>query len=641
MTTTSTDPSQQSVDPTPVSPPPAPPPPPPMQPGSSATGVCQHCPLDPLTPCDVEKLLVDVVGKDENQTEEGNDAASGPALQPGKRKDVPLKLETTAVRRGEVVTDVTDKTTLALLGQYDLLIEAIADYPSNDSPKPTVDPNDTVKLKRVYAQYVGSKCSVHEHALLQILPRAKTKQLEKEIVKQKVGAQSLSYDDAPLIYARSLPFDTAPSGEDVFALFDFIRSLFHAMDPADVAIFAKSCGVRPNGANKAANKELSALLRIYRRDKWGIGLKVPPLGKFHDERSADSFGDLFGEPEGDYKRSQETSVGGPYLYKSTTESEREGNTSKESQEVWFGSVGGKEEISSQTHGKKEYETTTQQTSFPQGETPNGKPVYGTEEKVKIKKSTGKRTIPKNASKLIEERLKTASGFELVVFRNDKEVRLDDLLERVKKSIKVLSEALCNIQSFLKMVPQLGWKFTFDVSVFAGTVQVDLGPEYVKGPIAKGRYFPVQYKVHATFVMTLIDLMASLSFGFEAKAAGTGLTVKAELVFKLKAKIEHEFNLDLLKPKEKFPLTSEASVEPKAVADASILGYTLAHGEVGVSTGLALDGYLEIDWREKKFELRGVLSRKAVILSGEVHCPIGSKPMDPIEIFPKGDLHTFG
>ena len=74
-----------------------------------------------------------------------------------------------------------------------------------------------------------------------------------------------------------------------------------------------------------------------------------------------------------------------------------------------------------------------------------------------------------------------------------------------------------------------------------------------------------------------------------------------------------------------------------------LNYTLAEGKLSVSTGLELKGSVVLDWKNNRFDLRGTLKRKPILLTGSIQGPwwYGKKRIDPpVEILKGGDLHTF-
>jgi hypothetical protein len=192
------------------------------------------------------------------------------------------------------------------------------------------------------------------------------------------------------------------------------------------------------------------------------------------------------------------------------------------------------------------------------------------------------------------------------------------------------------------VPQAGWKFTFDVSVFAGSIVLEWGPNLVEKSLANGRYYPVEYKFKGKISMEIINLTLSLTFGVDAQALDSGLVLMVSGTLTLKLPVEHEINMDLLKPTEKFEIKPEATAELKVVGYVNIFGATVADARLSASTGLEFKGHLEIGWRDNTCALKGVLSSKAITLSGYIAVPMWwDKEIDPPqEFYPSKELYTF-
>src|SRR5262249_11833516 len=117
----------------------------------------------------------------------------------------------------------------------------------------------------------------------------------------------------------------------------------------------------------------------------------------------------------------------------------------------------------------------------------------------------------------------------------KEMIVDGLI----KGVETIAKA---IETFNKL-PQLGWKFEFSLSFFAGTIALEWSPKALPGPIADGRYYPVGLKVVGKIAMDIIALEASLSFGVDVRALGTGIVAKIEGKAGLKVAVETEIKLE--------------------------------------------------------------------------------------------------
>ena len=69
-------------------------------------------------------------------------------------------------------------------------------------------------------------------------------------------------------------------------IFNLIGAIMNAFSPRVVVVRALSCGTRPAGDRTPANREIGALVRVYRKDNWELSLRIPQLGKFKYERTA-------------------------------------------------------------------------------------------------------------------------------------------------------------------------------------------------------------------------------------------------------------------------------------------------------------------------------------------------------------------
>lgn len=632
-------------------------PPPQTTEGKSATQPKCNCPVNPLSPCDVEKLEVKIVAKTDNMTETGTDA-QGKALQPGKKKPVVYEVKTDKPRSNEAVTDVKDRKILELLSKYSYVIETIGQYPSQEEPLPK-DPNQappeaeaTVAIEYARATYHGKTCSHQLHPRLRVYVDPSTRSENKSKDLKKMGEKTLELKGLQF-YAPSLPWDRSPLGTNSFlAVFEIIVALFKTTKPVEISIDADGCATRAAGEKPTG--DLRTLLRIYRNETWSIGVKIPPLGSFKDERTAENLQGLKGAPpkKGDFSRSR-TATGLSNTVSSSSSISRTGKTTTETEEFWLANQGNRRETTKAKlkHGRQT--TTSVQTSHATNVDSDGNETYGHQET-----TYRSRTVPRQ----IEERLERSSGFEFVLARNGREVTLEQVfadrkkykeayakyknsdspnaIEYIKKSVNDLARNITSIQDVINKIPQAGWKFTFNVSVFAGSIVLEWGPNLVEKPLANGRYHPVEYKFKGKISMELINLTLALSFGVDAQKLDSGLVLKVEGTIALKVPVEHEINMDLLKPTEKFDIKAEAKAALDVVGYVNLLGATMADARLSASTGLDFKGYLELGWRDATCALKGSLDSKAIILSGYISQRwLWDTKIGPIELVPSKPLYT--
>jgi len=638
---------------------------PPTQTGNQVNSGVAKCPYLQRKPCDVDKLMIHVTAFDDNFTGEAKPGGAAP----GVRKKLTLKVETTvnhrrykkaptdpkgaklhsvllprsaARRAGDAVTNLSHNQLGAdhparLLQSYDLLIDAIADFPKIDKPGPGApewkksflsslkpDPMDLVEIVEVRAQFVDTQtCTDQVHSFLKIHAHD-APDFPQDVTLTIPGANNLKKQGIKLS-APSLPFHDLPTSG--FVLFELIKSLLHCTQPKRVEFTAMGCGKRKPGdpKEKTPNFDMLGLLRIYRRDKWTIGVKIPPLGNYKDTREASKRGDLFGASTGDRERKTEGGVAGGLIQRNTTDKVEGGNASR-SDERWLANRGWSEETGNL--GSNNYRANR---------------YSGSDGRLLDDSGT---TVLSN----MNMRLSRASGFAFVVAHNDRELNVGEFVEKFKKWLETFAKIVTDFQKLFKMIPKVGWTFDFTIAVFEGWVGLEWAPAYVDDgkPIYDGRYCAVEYQWKGRIELTVIDLKVAVGFGIQVELAGGlgELVCKVEGSLSFKAKVAHDINMDLFKPKERFDVECSGGPELTAKANVTVLGYTLIGGQLSVGGGLELKGCVEIEWSTKTFGLKGELKRKPILLTGSIQYPTWwggtrTRKIDPpIEIIGEGLITTF-
>lgn len=585
----------------------APPPPPPTQAQKQVAKPVQQCPYLAEKPCDVDKLEVEVEiqGEDEGES--------------------PRKLATTKKRVLEGVTDVKNKNVLALLRRYDFVIDVMAGYVSREDAYP----KNRLKIS-AKSQAHGRECPVHLHPALVVKPFAaegsKAKQMD-ELPTEGIVQKGTAWGPKNFL-ALSFKPDGGIDNAGFGLLFAIIRSLWPLANPKAIEIRADSCGKKAKGAGTPPNGSLTALVRIYRKDVFSIGIKLPALGKYKHERS----GTVTGEKE--FERKTEAQAGFGYATKETSHKQsgegRHANI-ETSDERWRGASGSKTETTREDH-RWVKKTESHQYSDRQGA------------KIEVYKG--------NFALEVTEELKKKGPIALVIKRNDREFSkelfgekkalIDKIIDGLIKAVEAISKGI----ETLKKAPQLGWKFEFELSLLAGTIALEWQPRYLKGPIANGRYYPVGLRANGKIGMEVVNLSAKISFGIEAVALGTGLVVKVTGSAGLKVPCDAEISLEAWKPKVEVFLKPTASLEAVAKGYATVAGFTLVDAQVSAALAFSMDdGKLELS-AEKAIELKGHLKREDVEIKGYLEVPIAfwtkRKRIDPPIVVYKGAIiHTFG
>jgi hypothetical protein len=579
------------------------PPPTHNRPVGSAT---HCCPLQALKPCDPTSLELEVKILGENE---------------GERK-----LTTDKVRRNEPLpATLKDRTVRDLLSRYDLVIDVIAGYPSRE----LMMPRDRVKV-RVKGKWLGP-CADHAHPTLWLKPinykapdwaREMSKQvgqrapefarefvtkaaevkltevkygiqLERQaVVKHEPGKTELELPADHDYVANPIASDFAEGAGRLTVIIDVMRALWPTLTPAILEVGAVSCGKRKPG--ETPNKNLNGAVRIFRKETIAVGFKIPALGCFKHERSGMVTG--MGTDHQQVEHSQTTTKKAVILF---DDKEHRGawtdTTTKET-------TGGKlMQWSGANHGTPE-QTVSRRGDGPTGaETTRLQRIRAELDKYEIGivlKRNGREIDflePPEATKLDKQAHPTLAsaqhrGGQLAGKIQNKKLR-DVVIAGLSGGVKSLAALLDTI----KKMPQMGWKFELECSLFAGEIVGEWGPDYVTDPVVPGRYYGVEMMVHLKIACDIIAFKVALSFGIEFKAVGTGVCIKAVGSLSLRLPVALDVVLSLKrKPMAEIKVKPEGRVAIDVVANASALGWSVADCRGGIGIGFAMDnGVLKV------------------------------------------------
>jgi hypothetical protein len=584
-------------------------PPPKTQSQSQVNKPVQGCPLQAEKPCDIDKLEVDVEIQGEDESES------------------PRKLAVTKKRLTEAVTDVKSSAVVALLKRYDMVIDVCAGYTSREDAYP----KNRLKIKAKIEPH-GRECPVQQHPMIVVKPFSadgkKPKKMD-ELPPEGIVVKGTSWGPKGFL-ALSFGPDMGIDQQGLGLLFGIIRSLWPLSNPNAIEIRGDSCGKKSKAAGTPPNHSLTCLVRIFRKDVISIGIKLPPLGSYKHERSGTVTGEKEFERKTEYQMGNRSGESG----KSGHGEGRHANF-EQYDERWRGASGTRTETSREDHGwvKK---TESHQYSDRQGA------------KIEVYKG--------NFALEVREELKKKGPIALVIKRNDREFEKElfggegggkkALVEKILDGLVKAAEAISKGIEVLQKAPQLGWKFSFSISLLAGSIALEWQPRYQKGPIANGRYYPVGLRANGKIGMEVVNLSASISFGIEAVALGTGLVVKVTGTASLKVPLDCEIQLEEWRPKFEVFLKPQASIEAVAKGYATVLGYTLVDAQVSAALAFSMDdGKLEIT-PHRAVELKGHLKREDVEIKGYLNVPVcwwtKRKKIDPpIVVYRGAIIHTFG
>lgn len=602
---------------------------------------CATCPKEALNPCDVDELTVKVEYE----------------MKEGKEDKVVTKELTTNVVKRRAITRVpigrpgprgqATKTVLPypglsysineMLARYDFVIEVLADHPVAKTiaeiPKILGGDDSSAKKKaKIHAKskFSGLKCEGHEHGVMRL-------KYHTESVLQKVDAPQIAL---PPVEAAAMPYPLldgpyagkAGGGKDVAGIlyvFEFIGAIFASMTPREVEVVAQACGRRAKGDTKARNHDLRALVRVFRKDTWTVGLKVPALGEFKQEASGKKQL-VTGQKEGEIKDES-------HFFRSSNESSAKtttkanGNTTTEyKRESWSGSQGSEFSSTKKTEGQYKEISSESKYSNRDGSKMEYS-EYGAIKGLPIREQ-------------VEERMKHSSGFDFVLACNGKEVPIKEEYEKIKKAIEAFAKVIGGVQEAFKKAPQVGWKFTFEISAFEGSVVLEFTPKPAE-PIADGRFLPVKYTCEGKIELEIIKLKIALSFGVQAEVLDSGLVLKIEGSIEFEVKVNFTVSLDSIKkPEQEIEIEGKYVGEIKVVGYVSLVGKTVADAKLSVEAGFEFkNGKLVFDISKHHCELKGELRTKPITLSGKIVVPwwFDKKIDPPKELLPGQLLHKFG
>ncbi len=662
-------------------------PPPPATHAKPASGATQDCPLKAVKPCDVNKLEIEV-------EIEGQEADLPGKTEHEREKAKTRKLETTHVRRRDAVTDVKNKRVLDLLSRYDLVIDAIASYPSREDPYPEA----MVKIS-AHVEWAMRVCPVDAHPRLELKPlTAMDLPWAQRKAKMFLEGVTLDPEDKSVVvkgsdikpplkfHALPLGADLAVAGGRINILIEIIRSLWPMWHPAEVEIRADACGKRARGDGAKPNTNLVGLVRIFRRDKIFFGVKLPPLGKFKHERE----GTLTGEHE--YRRATETQFGTSKTETRYSEQDRHGaSIERSSTEVRRGGVEASTSEYTRRRGS-EYTHDTNAEVKGEGFSASSSTHYREDARTVRWKREGEVTIgqeEEHHGKLhmfhsAMDALKK-SNMAITLRRNDRQIdalevllppdgeekenaRLHGSLKAGrdwaqkfakdnigKKFIKDLvvdgiakgAQLIAQTLDMLKKAPQLGWKIELELAVFEGSIGLEWGPGYRPGPLAEERYWPVGIDISFIAEMLVFGVEFKASFGVDAKCLGTGLVLKVELAITFKVPLK----TDLIKigaheeSKEKvIALTPIADLQGRFIFELSVLYHRISDARFALKIAFNMNDGKFIISREHGVKLEGTIKFEKIVVIGYYKLPGSAVEhvMDPIELTHQEYIvHKFG
>lgn len=588
---------------------------PPVTAGKPVKGAKQPCPLEAKKRCELTQLEV------KTKYVSTGDATATPII---------TKLKTRKRRRGEHIPPQIEKKVGArvveLLSQYDLVIEALAGFPSKGNEEFAEKPEHGMRSPGGVARETKSPANVAEvevevelegecgyarHAVLEMKPaHAPTNKVEIE-PEPVHGEKHMRLEDCAWkpgvtrveikeILAPSFKADIAGGDNPFTALFRLIMWVWNANKSLDLELRAESCGV--HSPTQMGIHDLNALVRVYRDITVAIGIKVPPVRKITESTEhTRGIG-----THSVATRTTDVNHSANYQRTVTTEHTQSGfkglgvfKDAPDEQFALYFKFNELEFLLKETRDK-----TKEQAEGLKKATENAHDKF-------------KHWHDEHARKAAIEKAIKAAFADFLTFRDKLELFFEGFVSKVRTVIHALRSAL----DLMKKFPQMGFKITFEVGFLSGDLffgwahaPLDSAQPY-HGPLAD-RYAPLLHKIHVESKISLVTFKVEASFGLmidagvgsvQARVAGSlGLEVTWQTMLDVVvgAGASNGRGADLLTQQ----LTGTSTGNLRATFEVKIAWFSYKK-EVGVETGIAVDG--RIEWKLMKGEIKYSLNVRSL------------------------------
>jgi hypothetical protein len=554
----------------------------------------QSCPLKAKKQCELTKLKV-------QSKYVSSEAGSSPVV---------TTLEAKKKRRGEAIPPAAAKKvgrkTVELLAQYDLVIEALAGFPSKANEeggvaKETKGVANMAEIE-VETELLG-QCGYSKHARLLMKPANAPPNKVNVSPAPVRGSGHMALVEAEWaagvkkaalkeIVAPTFKADIA-GGDNAFAqLFRLIMWVWNANKSLDLELRAESCGI--HSATEMGTHDLNALVRVYRDVNVAIGIKVPAVKKVTE--------------------SSDRRIG---IGTDTTTRKRESTNLL-------------------TERKSTVTTTTTKTGFKgtavfEHADPDEFAFYvkfnelefmlrETRDKVKEQAEAYKKAAEnahekykgwrdERARKAAIDRAIREALSDFLTLRDKLELFWEGFVAKVRAVINAIRAAL----DAMKKWPQLGFKLTFEIGFLSGDLFFGWGhaaldsSQAYNGPL-KDRYAPLLHKIHVESKITLVTFKVEASFGLMIDAGAVG-KAEARVAGSLSLEIAWTTALDLVlgagssyaKDADSVSqvLAGTSTGNLRATVEARIAFFSFKK-EIGIESGIVVEG--KVEWKFLKGEI---------------------------------------
>lgn len=571
----------------------------------------QSCPLQAHAQCEMAKLKIKVRYRCFQWAEPPKDMKF---TTPDLLSPIDTELETDRIKRNDYITrserSRLAKDVVALLGQYDFVIDSLASFRTREKA-----PETNCEI-RVEAESEG-ECPHCQHLALAMAPKTGSSDIAIEVEPAPIGHHEhmvLAPASWPVhepnkaeailkeVLAPTYNADLG-AGENVFGkLFQLLMFVFHAKRSTDIEFSATTCG--KHTATHAGPAKFTAMVRVFRDISVGVGLRFPPPFKLKEE-VVGSMGVFTGKKKLEYKA--EAKAGEREM-----EMELEGHgTRKKPIHEMEGKIkfknGKKDEYAlyfqfndlefNLTKGSEDQE------QFEKGMKTAEKGWDKTKETASDSLAAVKAWANKPASPGAPKRKINLAEVERMA--QNLKAQLTAAFHTLVNMVETVKGIFKTITKFLKAAPQLGFKLESEIGFLGGDIFAQWGmvpvdstqKKFPPGGTLAERYAPLFHKLHLESSVTLVkyELVASVGAMIDlgklgsAKARielGIGLEVKwstwLELISNMNGSDMDRYAQDL---------TGKSTCEGSAEVEVKALGVTLYQAKIGFETGIVVEGKL--------------------------------------------------
>jgi hypothetical protein len=493
-----------------------------------------------------------------------------------------------------------DKEVLALLQDYDLVLETVASFPMDETALYTQ--NTARSLNAVDIEVEGEsegKCPTQSHLVLSckatsnagnqcidatpwpkgypIKPRfAIAAPVSKTGYDLEQAAWAIGQNKFTLkeVHAAAIVADAQTPQNALAAVMKFLRLGFSFIHPMDLSIRMSTCGRKDQRMVYPA--ELVALVRVYRDVQYGVGLRIPAFAKVTHEEIPHTYD---GKAH-DYQLKEKES------------------TTKTRALDWEDGFGKQKKTETEGHNAPK-DSTEERSRFHVYLKMNDYELDLMELYEQSIKEPGFKDV--EYGKLLKGGRSASSYGDLLKNKQGWILALAKLAGGTQKAWKGFYEAINGFLWAMKQAPQLGYKLSCEVSFLEGDLEAGLSmvpgkPNLAMPPEISKRYLPTKWKFKIGISIIIVAAKIEASFGLLLQIPAMG-KLEARVVGQITGSVELKgFEAEFVKGEEtekKSGITGRVCGRLFAVAALETWFLTMKE-EIGIEAGLQID--FELKWK---------------------------------------------